>query len=156
MEKVCAEPEIDAGKRSGWLPNLDFGRVRSRKTGKKLPHDRHWGGREVKMGTNPSLERFQGQPIWEMSDDGLKQSIDWSCSRLHVGSASILRPSLGVINVVFEREPWSGLRMASEIVPFHSVGVDNCNLFSCCEVAFGGGSPAGREGVFRETLHGMP
>ena len=67
MEKVCAEPAIDAGKRSGWLPGLDFGRVRSRKTGKKLPHARHRGGRDVKMGTNPSLERSQAQPIWEMS-----------------------------------------------------------------------------------------
>lgn len=38
-EKVCAEPEIDAGKRSGWHPGLIFGRVRSRKTGQKSPSD---------------------------------------------------------------------------------------------------------------------
>ncbi len=36
-EQVCAEPEIDAGKRSGWHLDLDCGRVRSRKTGKELP-----------------------------------------------------------------------------------------------------------------------
>lgn len=67
MEKVCAEPAIDAGKRSGWLPGLDFGRVWSRKSGKKFRKLDTGGGRDVKMGTNPSLARFQAQPIWEMS-----------------------------------------------------------------------------------------
>ena len=30
------------------------------------------GARDVKIGTNPSLERFQAQPIWEMSDHTAK------------------------------------------------------------------------------------
>ena len=67
MGKVCAEPEIDAGKRSGWHPGLVFSQVRSRKIGQKLPLDCQRGRREVKKGSIASLERLTAQPKWEMS-----------------------------------------------------------------------------------------
>jgi hypothetical protein len=70
-EKVCAEPALDAGKRSGG--------PRSQLT-EPLEPDGPWKnlnksafdcrGRPqlVKMGGIPSLERFQAQSIWEISN----------------------------------------------------------------------------------------
>ena len=68
-EKVCAEPTLAAGKRSGG-PHSQLT--------EPLEPDGPWkistnplaiaaGVQRVKMGDIPSLERFQAQSVWEMS-----------------------------------------------------------------------------------------
>ena len=50
--------------RSAAIPG--FQHQKDNKSGEKSPHARHGGGRDVKIGRDLGLERFQAQPKWEI------------------------------------------------------------------------------------------
>ena len=69
-EKVCAEPALAAGKRSGGPPSQLTEPPEPEGPWKTLtkPHAIAAGGTQlIKMGGLPRLERFQAQSVWEMS-----------------------------------------------------------------------------------------
>jgi hypothetical protein len=69
-EKVCADPEIDAEKRSGGPRFQVFDRAQAgpeSENRKRFAALDTGGGHDVKLRGIASLDRFLAQPKWEMS-----------------------------------------------------------------------------------------